>query len=102
MDRKSLIAVALCVLFLVFYPQVLKLAGWDKYMNPGPAPRNAVTPGPSDSVPVSGTRFDSAGSAGTPLAELSTPATGATVPPPAGGERDLASSRASATPVLGS
>jgi YidC/Oxa1 family membrane protein insertase len=34
MDRKSIAAVALCILFLVFYPQLLKLAGLDKYLYP--------------------------------------------------------------------
>ena len=94
MDRKSLIAVALCVLFLVFYPQVLKLAGWDQYLNPARPPAPATIPSARDSAGASGTRLDPAESGGTPLSSLSAPSSAATPAP----ERSAA---AAESPVLG-
>jgi len=43
MDRRSIIAVALCVLFLIFYPQILKLFGVDKYLYPPKTARPTAT-----------------------------------------------------------
>ena len=38
MDRKTIVAVALCVLFLIFYRPLLHLIGWDKYLAPATPP----------------------------------------------------------------
>ncbi|MGH7731384.1 MAG: membrane protein insertase YidC [Candidatus Eiseniibacteriota bacterium] len=38
MDRKTLIAVALCVVVLIAYPFILKLFGLDRYLKPAPPP----------------------------------------------------------------
>ena len=32
MDRKTLVAVGLCVLFLIFFRPLLHFVGWDKYL----------------------------------------------------------------------
>ncbi len=46
MDRKTLVAVGLCVLFLIFYRPLLHLVGWDKYL-----PNNAaVATAPRDTA----------------------------------------------------
>src|SRR5881397_2905832 len=42
LDRKTLVAVALCVLFLIFYRSILHFLGWDKYLAPARAPVTAV------------------------------------------------------------
>jgi YidC/Oxa1 family membrane protein insertase len=39
MDRKTWIAVALCLLFLVLYRPLLHWLGWDRYLAPPPPPR---------------------------------------------------------------
>jgi YidC/Oxa1 family membrane protein insertase len=45
MDRKTLIAVALCVLVLIAYPFILKMFGLDRYLKPArPAPVATVAP----------------------------------------------------------
>jgi len=99
MDRKSLIAVALCVLFLVFYPQLLKLTGWDKFM--APPSRTAVAPSTPDSARPPGVAGDTATSPGAPLSSLSAPAraagSGTTSSPAA---RPAPSATSSAAPIL--
>ena len=42
MDRKTLIAVALCVVVLIGYPFILKLFGLDHYLKPAPPPQVAI------------------------------------------------------------
>jgi YidC/Oxa1 family membrane protein insertase len=42
MDRKTLIAVALCVVVLIAYPYILKLFGLDRYLKPATPPRTAT------------------------------------------------------------
>src|SRR6266545_1398288 len=55
MDRKTLLAVALCVLVLIAYPYLLKLFGLDRYLKPSPPPRHAaVDTGAVDSARVRG------------------------------------------------
>ncbi|NOT33349.1 MAG: membrane protein insertase YidC [Candidatus Eisenbacteria bacterium] len=49
MDRRTWIAVGLCVVFLFAYPQILKVFGLQQYLNPG-APKPPV----ADSAQVSG------------------------------------------------
>jgi YidC/Oxa1 family membrane protein insertase len=46
MDRKTLIAVALCVLVLIAYPFILKMFGLDRYLKPARQPIATVAPGP--------------------------------------------------------
>src|SRR5215831_7714726 len=46
MDRKSIVAIALCILVLIFYPQILKVFGLDKYLAPA---RPALT-APADTT----------------------------------------------------
>jgi YidC/Oxa1 family membrane protein insertase len=45
MDRRTLTAIALCVLFLLFYPQILRWVGLGRYMDP--QRRTAVAPADS-------------------------------------------------------
>jgi len=42
MDRKTLIAVGLCVVVLIAYPFILKLVGLDHYLKPAPPARVAT------------------------------------------------------------
>ena len=42
MDRRTIIAIAICVLFLLLYPQVLRWAGLGRYLDP--QRRTAVAP----------------------------------------------------------
>ena len=61
MDRKSILAVALCVLILIAYPFILKMFGLDRYLRPPPRPvatvdttrSGAVTTG-RDTLPAPG------------------------------------------------
>jgi YidC/Oxa1 family membrane protein insertase len=72
MDRKTIVAIALCVLFLIFYPQILKLFGLDRYLYPSrPAP-TAVAPRPARDTSAAGTTPPSG------------PAPGAAAPAPGG------------------
>src|SRR3989442_383457 len=48
MDRKTLVAVALCVLFLIFYRPLLHLAGLDKYL---PQPQTTAPRDTSRAIP---------------------------------------------------
>ena len=48
MDRRTIAAIALCVLFLLFYPQIIRWAGLGRYMEP--QRRTAVAPDTSRGV----------------------------------------------------
>ncbi len=104
MDRKSLIAVALCVLFLIFYPQILKVVGWDKYLAPPPPAPSAVAPpasGPAaDSAAATRVVAEPAPATGKPLSEIAKPAPGAAAPERAAGDAATPPA-ARALPVLG-
>ena len=71
MDRRTLTAIALCVLFLLFYPQILRWVGLGRYMEPqrrtavAPSDTAGRSPGsrPGGSVPVIG--VDSIATGGT-------------------------------------
>src|SRR2546422_11683668 len=59
MDRKTIAAVALCVLFLIFYRPLLHLIGWDKSLPAqqpvATAPRDTSHTVPGTAPPPSGT-----------------------------------------------
>lgn len=42
MDRRTIIAIAICILILIAYPYLLKVAGLERYVRPTPPPRTAV------------------------------------------------------------
>jgi YidC/Oxa1 family membrane protein insertase len=42
MDRRTIVLVAVCVLFLLFYYPLLKLAGFGRYLEPAPRPQVAT------------------------------------------------------------
>ena len=50
MDRKTLLAVALCVVILIAYPYLLKLFGLDRYLKPAPPPPRATVGVSQDSA----------------------------------------------------
>src|SRR5205085_1098446 len=50
MDRKSIIAVALCVLFLIAYRPILHLFGLDRYLAPAAPPVATSAPVRSDTT----------------------------------------------------
>src|SRR5262245_36442153 len=56
MDRRTMVGVALCVLFLIFYRPLLHLLGWDKYLpSTAPvatAPRDTSHTKPGTSEPI--------------------------------------------------
>ncbi len=75
MDRKTIIAVALCVLFLVLYRPILHLLGLDGYLAPAQPPAATTAPARSDSLaPPSATPAAQAlGAAARPGAPDTTP-----------------------------
>jgi YidC/Oxa1 family membrane protein insertase len=76
MDRKTLIAVALCIVILIAYPFILKLFGLDHYLKPAPPPPAATV----DSTRA-GTTADGRGYAATGETTRTTPAGDAPAPP---------------------
>jgi YidC/Oxa1 family membrane protein insertase len=54
MDRKTIVAVALCVLFLIFYRPLLHLIGWDKYLAPATPPATTQTKTAPDTTTAQG------------------------------------------------
>ena len=88
MDRRTLVAIAICILFLLFYPQILRLAGLGRYIEPqrhtttapadtagrasGPAaPREGAAPEARTPAPAAGAV---AGDAAPELPPVATPA----------------------------
>ena len=50
LDRKTIVAVALCVLFLILYRPLLHTFGLDKYLAPAPARQSATAPARTDTL----------------------------------------------------
>jgi YidC/Oxa1 family membrane protein insertase len=75
MDRKTLVAVALCVLFLIFYRPLLHLVGWDKYL---PATQPTATAPRDTSRAATGTPVPAAPPPASSLSGAATPAAGST------------------------
>ena len=95
MDRKTLIAVGLCVAFLIFYRPLLHFVGWDKYL-----PVNApVATAPRDTVssPESAIPLATAPTSGGTLSSAAGAATQGTAATSAAGSR--APGELFATPV---
>ena len=90
MDRKTLVAVAICVLFLIFYRPILHTVGWDKYLA-GPPPvatSSRDTTRARAAVPGSIDTLDSAsppvhGASGSTLSGAAAPPPAAAPPAPA-------------------
>jgi len=91
MDRRTILAIALCVLFLLFYPQLMRWAGLGRYMEP--QRRSAVAPADTSRARRAGPPGSAgAGAAGQPGATQTGSPAGAgshelariATPPPAG------------------
>jgi len=84
MDRKTIVAVALCLAFLLLYPQLLRVFHLDRYLAPTTPARTAAVTAAGDSARAAVHRAaDSAGTAGRPLSTLAggAPAGGAPAAP---------------------
>jgi len=99
-DRKSIVVIALCVAFLLFYRPLLKLAGLERYVEPS-KPAATQTTGPTAGDSATG---DAAGESGSVAPEPAAPApqAPATAAPAAGGETvpSLSAGLRPAEPVL--
>jgi YidC/Oxa1 family membrane protein insertase len=86
MDRRTIAAIALCVLFLLFYPQLLRWVGLGRYMEP--QRRTAVAPDtsrgarPETGAPSAGAGATAQQAGGAPASQLARPVTPATAAQP--------------------